>query len=565
MNIQVGSTVGDYEVVRVLGVGGMGEVYQVRNTISDRIEAMKVLLPDLANQPDLADRFLREIKVQASLQHPNIASMHTAVRVDNQLLLLLEFVDGVSLEQKLKSGPVPAADAVDYVMQTLSALEYAHGQGLVHRDIKPANMMVTPQGIVKLMDFGIAKGPTDQKLTMTGATVGSLYYMSPEQIQGAANLDARSDLYSLGVSLYQMVTGKRPFDGPSQFAIMSAHLQGTPAPPISIDPNLPKLLNDVILMAVEKDVATRFQTAKAMRNALGNVAASLGAPVHPSPLVATAPIAASAMPTAPLTAQPAPPPPAPPATPAAVKPSAQPVVQHPPAASHRGQWMALGAVVAVLAIVAVIALAPWKRPSAASIPTAPVAQPVAATPTPEAPVANAPSAEPQPAASPAASVNTEQPVAAQPAAASPIPQPVVRQPAVAARPKPARNAAAPTAVAQPIAQPEVQNQQPIAPPIAVQPPAPTGPSRAELQEVREQLSLLGVRASGVRSGLQGLQQSQAARGMNLRGDMVEARNLMNTYLDGSHAALREGDIAQANIFMQKAERQIEKLEKFLGR
>src|ERR1035438_1124480 len=139
MNIQVGSTVGDYEVVAVLGVGGMGEVYKVRNTISDRIEAMKVLLPDLVNQPELADRFLREIKVQASLHHPNIASMHTAVRVDNQLLLLLEYVEGVSLEQKLKDGPLAPTDAVDYIMQPLSALEYAHGLGVVHRDIKPAN------------------------------------------------------------------------------------------------------------------------------------------------------------------------------------------------------------------------------------------------------------------------------------------------------------------------------------------------------------------------------------------------------------------------------------------
>src|SRR5690348_15977157 len=185
MAIEVGSTIGDYEVVAILGAGGMGKVYKVRNVISDRIEAMKVLLPDLATQPELADRFLREIKVQASLEHPNIAALHTAVRVDNQLLMLMEFVDGVTVEQKLKDGPLPVAQAVDYIMQVLSALDYAHAHGVVHRDIKPANMMLTPSGTVKLMDFGIAKASTDHKLTMTGTTMGSLDYMSPEQIQGA--------------------------------------------------------------------------------------------------------------------------------------------------------------------------------------------------------------------------------------------------------------------------------------------------------------------------------------------------------------------------------------------
>src|SRR5580692_409102 len=201
MNLQIGSAIGDYQVVGILGAGGMGKVYKVRNVISDRVEAMKVLLPDLVTEADLADRFLREIKVQASLEHPNIASLHTAVRQDNQLLMLMEFVDGVTLEQRLKQGPLPVEEAVNYICQVLSALEYAHSRGVIHRDIKPANMMLTPAGVVKLMDFGIAKASTDHKLTMTGTTMGSLYYMSPEQIQGAAGLDARADLYSVGVSM----------------------------------------------------------------------------------------------------------------------------------------------------------------------------------------------------------------------------------------------------------------------------------------------------------------------------------------------------------------------------
>src|SRR4051812_25436144 len=176
MNFEVGSTVGDYQIAAILGAGGMGKVYKVRNLISDRVEAMKVLLPDLVTEPELADRFLREIKVQASLEHPNIAALHTAVRVENQLLMLMEYVEGTTLEQKLKDGPLPVGAAVDYIRQVLSALEYAHQHGVIHHDLKPANMMLTPSGVVKLMDFGIAKASTDRRLTMTGTTVGSLYY-----------------------------------------------------------------------------------------------------------------------------------------------------------------------------------------------------------------------------------------------------------------------------------------------------------------------------------------------------------------------------------------------------
>jgi len=287
MDLQIGSTVGDYQVIGILGSGGMGEVYKVRNVISDRVEAMKVLLPDLSSAPDLADRFLREIKVQASLKHPNIASLHTAVRLENQLLMLMEFVEGSTLEQKLKQqGKLPVASAVDYISQVLAALEYAHAQGVIHRDIKPGNMMLTPAGVIKLMDFGIAKGSSDHQLTMAGTTVGSLYYMSPEQIQGAVDLDARSDLYSVGVSLYELVTGKRPFDGDSQFAIMSAHLKNTPVPPVALDPTLPQTLNDVIMLAVAKDPNARFQGAAAFRKALSSVVPAAAA--APSSMFAAA-------------------------------------------------------------------------------------------------------------------------------------------------------------------------------------------------------------------------------------------------------------------------------------
>ncbi len=274
MSFQVGDKIGDYQIIGVLGAGGMGRVYQVKNLISDRVDAMKVLLPDLAHEPDLADRFVREIKVLASLNHPNIAGLHTALRLQNQLLMIMEFVDGTTLEDKLRNGPFPLHDAIDYACQVLSALGYAHSQGVIHRDIKPANMMLTPENVIKLMDFGIAKSKTDRKLTMTGTTVGSLSYMPPEQVQGT-DLDPRSDLYSVGVSLYEMVTGSRPFKGNSDYDLMVAQLQKAPLPPINIQPGLPKALNDIIMISLEKDPVRRFHSAEAFRFALQSVKGGL--------------------------------------------------------------------------------------------------------------------------------------------------------------------------------------------------------------------------------------------------------------------------------------------------
>ncbi|MCD6361863.1 MAG: serine/threonine protein kinase, partial [Armatimonadetes bacterium] len=268
MSFKAGDVVGDYEILGVLGSGGMGQVYKVRNRLTGRVEAMKVLLPNLEGDPELADRFLREIRVHAALEHPNIAALRTAQRLGKQLVMIMEFVEGTTLEELLDQGRIAVRDGVNYVCQVLAALSYAHARGIIHRDIKPANMMLTGGGVVKLMDFGIAKMAADQRLTQTGQTVGSLYYMSPEQIQGATELDARSDLYSLGVSLYEIVTGKRPFEGDSQYSIMAAHLEETPAPPLEVDPDLPPALNDIILMAINKEPAKRFQSADAFRHAL---------------------------------------------------------------------------------------------------------------------------------------------------------------------------------------------------------------------------------------------------------------------------------------------------------
>lgn len=273
MNAEPTKRVGDYEIVGVLGRGGMGNVFKVRNVLSDRVEAMKILLPDLAQGQELADRFRREIKLLASLDHPNIAAFRTALTWDNYLVMIMEYVEGMTLATRVAAGPLPLGEAVDCTQQVLSALAYAHARHIIHRDVKPANIMVTPKGVVKLMDFGIARSRSDATMTTTGTTLGSLYYMSPEQVKGEP-VDERSDLYSLGITLYELVTGKRPFAEDSDFSIMAAQLNKLPKPPIMLREDLPPALSGVIMKAIIKEAAQRFQTAGEFSEALEELAIS---------------------------------------------------------------------------------------------------------------------------------------------------------------------------------------------------------------------------------------------------------------------------------------------------
>ena len=268
MGYEIGDTVGDYEVVARLGAGGMGMVYKVRNVLTDRVEAMKVLLPDLREAGELAERFAREIKVHASLIHPNIASLHTAARAGGQLLMIMELVEGMSLRERLNQGPMDLRESVFISSEVLSALSYAHERGIIHRDIKPSNIMLTPGRQVKVMDFGIAavKG-SSQRLTMTGMALGSLHYLSPEQVTSSPP-DARSDIYSVGATLYEMVTGQCPFHGDSEYAILTAHLHQIPAPPAEVNPFVPEALSAIIMRALEKRPDGRFQTAAEFRSQL---------------------------------------------------------------------------------------------------------------------------------------------------------------------------------------------------------------------------------------------------------------------------------------------------------
>ncbi len=534
MTFQVGDRVGDYEIVSVLGAGGMGKVYKVRNIISERVEAMKILLPNLESDPDLADRFTREIKVQGSLDHPNIAGLHTAQRVNNQLVMIMEYVEGVTVEQELHAGPIPLEKGVQYISQVLSALSYAHARGVIHRDIKPANMMLTRTGVVKLMDFGIAKLSADPKLTQTGRTVGSLYYMSPEQINGAA-LDARSDLYSLGVSLYEIVTGTRPFKGDSDFSIMAAHLNSIAVAPIQLDPKLPAMLNEIVMMSIARDPGQRFQSADAFRNALlslvGNVASVPVQQAAPAPMPSPA---------------------------VAVK-----------APGRRGLYMALGSLATVAVVVLAATQAPkwFKSSDAAGLPAVSgsaspqTAQPHAVQTAVQPAIQPSIQAEPQPTA--------QSPVAAATPARSAPEQKLRPSPVLTAQTRPQdRQSTAPLqgtrqATPQVIQQITPAQASPVSPPAE---PARQNEAIAKaLNDQREALMLLGTRANSVRGSLQTLQQQQARSGLNMRMDVVTGQQRMGFYLDEAESAYKAGDIPKMKKNLDSAEREIEKLEKFLGR
>ena len=294
---QIGEVVGDYRITGLLGQGGMGAVYRVEHLISQRSEAMKVLLPDLESSSELAERFIHEIRLQASLSHPNIAVLHTALRVNNQLLMVMEYLEGVSLSDIIRSSSITPGQAVDIVLQMLDALGYAHDRGIVHRDVKPSNIMVGSSGRVKLMDFGIARTlMSNMHMTQTGAALGSVFYMSPEQVR-AQPVDGRSDLYSLAVTLFEMVAKRRPITGENVYATMEAQVNQPAPSPALYNSQLSPELCAVILKALEKNPVNRFQSARAFSRdlhqvrehiaqgaALANLTASMAA-VSPAPSV----------------------------------------------------------------------------------------------------------------------------------------------------------------------------------------------------------------------------------------------------------------------------------------
>lgn len=276
MSFQLGQIVGDYEFVDILRSSKTNVAYKVKNVLAQRFEILKIVPGDLHHDPERLERFQREIKIHARLDHPNILAFYNATVLQGNLVMTTAYVEGVSLEERLELGPLPWRQAVDIAMQLLSALGLAHSQGVVHREVTPANILLTGDDRAILTGFGQAKTAQDPRLTQKGAVVGSLFYMSPEQVKGGDHLDATSDIYSIGAVLFEMVTGRRMFSGKSHFDIMVAHVNQAPPDPAALVPDLPAELSPVILQAVAKDPAARYSSTEALRSALKSISDSQG-------------------------------------------------------------------------------------------------------------------------------------------------------------------------------------------------------------------------------------------------------------------------------------------------
>ncbi len=285
MGFHVGQVFGDYSITAVLGAGGMGRVYKVEHCLTGRTEAMKVLSAELASETQIK-RFEREMRSLARLSHPNIAALHNAVHSENQLILLMEFIEGQTLESMFGGGRLPLDTGIGYIRQMLSALGYAHQQGVVHRDVTPANVMVTGD-YVKLTDFGLSKSYGDSLLTNCGEVLGSLPYLAPEQLKGTTQPDRRSDLYSVGAILYEHLTGQKPFGPNRRLAPVLTDSEGDPQPPSQLEPSLSPKWDGILRRALAKDPAHRYQSSEEFLDAIAQLDQPAAAADLPLPRLRT--------------------------------------------------------------------------------------------------------------------------------------------------------------------------------------------------------------------------------------------------------------------------------------
>ncbi|HVS04240.1 MAG TPA: protein kinase [Thermoanaerobaculia bacterium] len=295
MESLTGSTISHYKVLREIGKGGMGVVYEAEDTRLGRHVAVKVLSESIQTEPSILERFQREARAASALNHPGICTVHAIERHEGQHFIVMELLEGRTLAELVAEEPLELETVIDIAIQIADALESAHAKGIVHRDIKPVNVVITPRGQVKILDFGLAKievaatspdgatsliptggGLEAGGLTMAGTVMGTVHYMSPEQARGQLT-DARTDLFSLGTVLYQMATGQLPFQGETQPVVFEAILNRNPRPLAEVNPELPPALGMIVDKALEKDRDLRYQTATDLKTDLVRLKRNLGA------------------------------------------------------------------------------------------------------------------------------------------------------------------------------------------------------------------------------------------------------------------------------------------------
>ena len=266
--LEPGTKFDRYLILNRLGGGGMGVVYRAHDTELNRTVALKVLPLHLCEQPEYLSRFRAEARAQARLNSPHIVTLYSLMESAAGVVLVLEYVEGETLEQRLRrQGPMPIAEAARVFEQALRGLEHIHQMGVLHRDLKPSNLFLAREGTVKIMDFGVAKLMDDRAAAQRGAMVGTMLYISPEQINGR-DTDFRSDIYTLGICLFEAVTGRLPFERRTDYALMHAHVQENPPSPRQLQRGIPAALERTILKAIEKDPNRRFQNVQEFRAAL---------------------------------------------------------------------------------------------------------------------------------------------------------------------------------------------------------------------------------------------------------------------------------------------------------
>src|SRR5271163_1913188 len=303
----VGKKILHYQLIERIGAGGMGEIYKAQDDRLNRLVAVKILSPGLSTDPERRRRFFQEAQAASALNHPNIITLYDIVSEGDLQCIVMEYISGKTLRDLTPAGGLPPPQALQYAAQIASALTAAHDAGLIHRDLKPSNIMVTTSGLIKVLDFGLAKwvdssltgqsgeqSTVETALTREGSIIGTVSYMSPEQAEGK-RVDGRSDIFSFGSVLYEMLTGRRAFEGRSGISTLSSILRDDVKPMADIVPDTPPLLEAIISRCLPKDPNIRWQSMKEVEGALNGLRRTLDSNVLYPPITRPGPPAPSAI------------------------------------------------------------------------------------------------------------------------------------------------------------------------------------------------------------------------------------------------------------------------------